>query len=106
MTEEKDNIGITTRVPAWVMNEIEAEINELPRPRPTRGEMLERAWRAYRAAEGVSEGMAGAVPRRYQKEVEKFIKIMQSGDVSAIKAVIANVEFFLDRLRPVSSDRK
>ncbi len=111
MSEDKEkkteDYGASVRVPSWIVDELEEKIRRHPRgARPTRGELLERAWMAYKEGSTSASGLPemAAVPKRYEEEVEKFIKILQSGDVTAIKAVIANVNFFLDRLRPQGTD--
>ncbi len=108
MTDEKENkYGASTRVPSWVLDELEEIIKGHPRgSRPTRGELLEAAWRVYRESKGVEgERSSDVVPPHLRREVAKFIKIMTSGDVTAIKAVVANVDFFLDRLRPANDHK-
>lgn len=49
MTEDNKNLGVSVRVPAKVMEEIEEEIRKHPRPRPKRGELVEKAWEAYKS---------------------------------------------------------
>ncbi len=103
---ENNEAGTTVRIPVRLLDEIEGVLQTYPRPRPSRGDLLEEAWAAYRGGSAEGPGAANApVPKRYQREVEKFIRIMQSGDVRAIKAVIANVDFFLDRLRPEGGEK-
>lgn len=48
MTEKKEKIGVAVRVPEWVLDEIEEAIRQKPRPRPTRGELLEAAWLRFK----------------------------------------------------------
>ena len=46
MSDSQEN-SVSVRVPEWVMDEIEEAIKRHPRPRPTRGELLTKAWSAY-----------------------------------------------------------
>ncbi len=49
MADRKEKIGVAVRVPEWVLDEIEEAIRMRPRPRPTRGELLEAAWLKFKA---------------------------------------------------------
>lgn len=37
--------GVSVRVPQWMLDEVETERNQHPRPRPSRGELIARAWK-------------------------------------------------------------
>ena len=63
MADDKANLGISVRVPVRVLDEIEAKIKEYPRPRPSRGDLLEKAWDSYK-----SETKPGAVPSVLSKD--------------------------------------
>lgn len=66
MTDNADNSlenGGTVRVAGWVIEELEATINKLPRKqRPTRGDLLWEAWKVYRAQWGFDENSAPPAP--------------------------------------------
>lgn len=48
MSDTKEKIGVSVRVPQWVLDEIEEDIRACPRPRPTRGDLIETAWRRFK----------------------------------------------------------
>lgn len=45
------------------------------------------------------------VPRKYRDYPKKLAEVLASGDQMAIQAVVANIDFFRDRLRPAGEKR-
>lgn len=46
------------------------------------------------------------VPPAMRSTMEKLARVLSSGDEKAIEAVIANIDLFVDRLRPAARLRK
>ncbi len=73
---------------------------------------VSRGMKLYQATQEAVEAYLGItalepaneIPRKLQPYMDKLAKILASGDTQAIDAVTANVDLFLDRLRP--ADRK
>lgn len=51
MADSKENLdqenSVSVRIPQWVLDEIEERLRKLPRPRPSRGDLLVEAWKAH-----------------------------------------------------------
>jgi hypothetical protein len=54
---------------------------------------------AYRTAFEVGPDSAD-VPARYRPYLKKLAEVLASGDSAAISAVVKNIDFFHDRMRP------
>lgn len=79
MPDTNDN-SVSVRVPQWVLDEIENQIRDMPRPRPTRGELLTQAWAAY--SKGAPASVNGkqtdiSAPDEYKKLIAEFITLLE-----------------------------
>jgi hypothetical protein len=120
MPENKQN-SVSLRVPEWVLEELESRIMLMARPRPSRGELITRAWTAFKEADenltaGTSTAAPGTLPthdglpelskdvleivHQIKSEhipwVRKLLKVLNSGKEEFENAVQSNLNVFAD----------
>lgn len=111
MAENKDEkvSGVTVRISEELEQELEKEKGKYRRPKPSRGKMLERAWRVYKdvtatkaepspageASCELAKLLAGLSPEHQQK-IRDLINLYLTGDENVIHAVDSNLAVFSD----------
>ena len=108
MMDEKENT-VSVRIPQRILDEIEEKIYAMPRPRPSRGEMLVQAWDYFAGKSGRkpaahSPTPVDPVPDKLRPLIGKLNRILSSDDEETIHAAEHSINLFHGRLRrPVTA---
>jgi len=95
MTKKMED-SVSVRIPQQVLDEIEELIYSMPRPRPSRGEIVVRAWQHFRGQKPAENPPAphDRIPETLGPVLDRLIDIFTSGDETIIRAIEMNINLF------------
>jgi len=109
MTKKMED-SVSVRIPQQVLDEIEELIYSMPRPRPSRGEIVVTAWQHFRGrppAEKPPPAPHDKIPDALRPLLDRLIDILVSGDETIIRAIEMNLNLFHDLLqKPAEAARE